>query len=75
MQASLREVKSQLSRFGQMAHEGQRITVSKHGKPWFDLVPHRGEERRIKPLRGVKPLISAKAATAPVDSRDLEGWV
>lgn len=75
MQAPLREVKSKFSHYGEFAHKGQRVTVTKHGKPWFDLVPHQTQERSVKPLRGVKPLISDEAATAPADAQDIEGWI
>ncbi len=74
MEAPLREVKSKFSRYGEQAHQGQRITVTKHGKPWFDLVPHQSRKRNLKPLRGAKPMISEEEATAPVDAPDIEGW-
>ena len=74
MEAPLREVKSKFSRYGEFAHQGQRITVTKHGKPWFDLVPHQSRKRSLKPLPGVKPMISDEVATAPVDAPDIEGW-
>lgn len=75
MQAQIREVKSNLSKYGDLAHRGQRIVVSKNGKPWFDLVPHQKSKRNVKPLKGVKATVSAEAATAPVDQEDIKGWV
>jgi len=74
VKAQIREVKSNLSRFGDLAHGGQRVVVSKNGKPWFDLVPHRKKKRNIQPLKGVKATVTAEAATGPVDHQDIEGW-
>lgn len=75
MKAQIREVKSNLSKFGDMAHGGQRIVVSKNGKPWFDLVPHQRKKRNVQPMKGVKATVTVEAATAPVAREDLEGWI
>ncbi len=75
MKAQIREVKSNLSKFGDLAHEGQRIVVSKNGEPWFDLVPHRRARRSVKPIPGVKATVTIDEAIAPVNSKDLEGWI
>lgn len=71
----IREVKSNLSKYGDMAHNGQRIVVSKNGKPWFDLVPHQKKQRNVQPLENVTPTIDDATATAPVSKTDLEGWI
>ena len=75
MKAPIREVKSNLSKFGDLAHAGQRIVVSKNGKPWFDLVPHQRKQRYVRPLDGVRATVTTEVATAPVDARDIEGWI
>ena len=74
MKAQIREVKSNLSKYGDLAHNGQRVVVSKNGKPWFDLVPHQKKKRNVMPLKSVKATISAEAATAPVNKEDIKGW-
>lgn len=73
MNIAIREAKNNFSKYGNLAHAGNRVTVCKNGKPWFDLVPHQVKERSIQPL--TKPTITASEATAPVDARDIEGWI
>jgi prevent-host-death family protein len=73
MKVAIHEAKNNLSKYGNLANEGNKITVCKNGKPWFDLVPHETKHRSIKPL--AKPTISASEAIAPVDPRDLAGWI
>ena len=74
MKVQIREVKAQLSKYGDLAHKGQRVVVSKNGVPWFDLVPHQAPKRTLKPLKGAKATITAEEAIAPMDPADLEGW-
>ena len=52
MQVDMHAAKSQLSRLGELAWRGERIVISKAGKPYLDLVPHRGPERRLGVLKG-----------------------
>ncbi len=73
MEVSIREAKNNFSKYANLVHSGQRITVCKNGKAWFDLVPHEEKPRSVKPL--TKPTVTAQEATAPVDRRDLEGWI
>ena len=75
MQVAVREVKSKLARYGDLAHRGETIVVTRNGKPWFDLVPHRESERRTAPLEGVSPTVSVEEAIAPVDEKDVPGWM
>ena len=74
MKAKIRDVKTHLSKFGDLANSGEIIVVTKNGRPWFDIVPHKKSGRSVKPLPGVKATIDAKAATAPVEESDLAGW-
>ena len=74
MKVGVREAKNNLSEFGDLAHRGERIVVSKNGKPWFDMVPHEKGNRNVKPLKGVKATVSAEEALAPVAGEDIEGW-
>lgn len=40
---SIREAKNRLTELARLVEKGERVTVTRHGKPAFDLVPH---ERR-----------------------------
>ncbi len=75
MQVAVREAKNRLSALGNKAHSGERIIVTRNGKPWFDLVPHERKGRKTTPLRGVKPTISLEDAIAPVTEEDVPGWI
>lgn len=75
MKIPVREAKNNLSKYGDMAHNGQTVVVSKNGKPWFDIVPHRKPERKTGPLPGVKATISLEDAVAPVSEEDVPGWM
>ena len=75
MKIAVREAKNNLSKYGDMAHNGETVVVSKNGKPWFDLVPHQTPTRTTGPLPGVKPTISIEEAIAPLNEEDLPGWM
>lgn len=75
MKVAIREAKNQLSKYGNMAHAGEKVTVCKNGKPWFDIVPHKAKGRSVAPITKGPPRVSAHAATAPVDAKDIEGWI
>lgn len=75
MNVAIREVKNKLSQYGNAAHDGQRVVVTRHGRPWFDLTPHRAVTRRTTPLPGVKPTVSTEDAVAPVDEKEVTGWI
>lgn len=75
MEVAIREAKNRLSKLGNKAHAGERIVVTRHGQPWFDLVPHEGIKRRTTPLRQVKPTITLEEAIAPVSEEDVPEWI
>ena len=52
MQVNMHAAKSQLSRLGELAWKGERVVIAKAGKPYLDLVPHRGTERKLGALKG-----------------------
>jgi antitoxin (DNA-binding transcriptional repressor) of toxin-antitoxin stability system len=54
MQVNMHEAKSQLSRLGELAWQGEEIVIAKAGKPYLDLVPHRGrrQPRKLGSLKG-----------------------
>ena len=37
----MHEAKSQLSKLGEKAWQGEKIVIAKSGKPYLDLIPHR----------------------------------
>jgi prevent-host-death family protein len=37
---SIREAKNRLTELARRVEAGERVTVTRHGKPAFDLVPH-----------------------------------
>ena len=46
MQFNMREAKSQLSKLGQLAWDGEEVIIAKAGKPFLKLVPYRAEQER-----------------------------
>lgn len=75
MNIALREAKNQLSKYGNLAHNGEVVTVCKHGKPWFDLVPHKSSSRSIQPLAKSEPQNTVEVALSSVDEKDILGWM
>jgi antitoxin (DNA-binding transcriptional repressor) of toxin-antitoxin stability system len=51
MQVNMHEAKSQLSKLGEKAWEGEAVVIAKAGKPYLDLVPHRESGAVRKPGR------------------------
>ena len=52
MQVNMHVAKTQLSRLGELAWQGERVVIARAGKPYLDLVPHRGSERTLGALKG-----------------------
>ena len=50
----MHEAKSQLSRLGKLAWEGEEIVIARSGEPWLRLTPYRErlEERKLGGLEG-----------------------
>ena len=73
MQVNMHAAKSQLSRLGELAWQGERIVIARAGKPYLDLVPHRGLERKLGALKG-KIRISPDFDETPTEViEDFEG--
>ena len=49
MQINMREAKSQLSRLGRLAWEGEEIVIAKAGEPYLRLEPYRRDTQARKP--------------------------
>ena len=51
MEINMHEAKSQLSRLGRLAWEGEEIVIARSGEPYLRLVPYR--ERRSRRTLGM----------------------
>ena len=53
MQINMHEAKSQLSRLGELACQGERIIIAKAGKPYLELLPYqeKKEPRKLGMLK------------------------
>ena len=54
MQVNMHEAKSQLSRLGKLAWEGEEIVIARAGEPWLRLTPYRErlKERKMGGMEG-----------------------
>ena len=54
MKVNMHEAKSQLSRLGRLAWEGEEIVIARAGEPWLRLEPYREQrgKRRLGMLKG-----------------------
>ena len=54
MKVNMHEAKSQLSKLGELAWQGEKVVIARAGKPYLDLIPHRESrgERRPGLLKG-----------------------
>lgn len=43
MKVNMHEAKSNLSKLGEKAWQGERVVIAKAGKPYLDLLPHKGD--------------------------------
>jgi len=68
LRVTLHEAKSQLFQLGARAWRGDRVVITKAGKPYLDLVPHVDTPQARKPgrLKG-KILMSANFDLTPED--------
>ena len=49
MKVNMHEAKSQLSRLGKLAWEGEEVVIAKAGEPWLHLTPYRERLKERKP--------------------------
>lgn len=54
IQVNMHEAKTQLSQLAERVWRGEQVVIAKAGKPYLDLLPHRGagEQRRPGRLKG-----------------------
>lgn len=51
MQVNMHEAKSQLSALAEKVWQGETVVIAKAGKPYLDILPHRGSTVQRKPGR------------------------
>ena len=49
MKVNMHEAKSQLSRLGKLAWQGEEVVIAKAGEPWLYLTPYRERLEARKP--------------------------
>ena len=54
MKVNMHEAKSQLSKLGELAWEGEEIIIAKAGKPYLSLTPYKKKrkDRKLGSLKG-----------------------
>ncbi len=54
MKVNMHEAKSQLSRLGKLAWEGEEVVIARAGEPWLHLTPYRErlKERKLGGFEG-----------------------
>jgi antitoxin (DNA-binding transcriptional repressor) of toxin-antitoxin stability system len=67
MQVNMHEAKSQLSKLGEKAWEGEAVVIAKAGKPYLDLVPHRENVTVRKPGRLKGQIVMSEEFDHPLD--------
>ncbi len=70
MPLGIREVKAKCPAVMEMARDGQRIVVTKHGIPYADVVPRQPHKRYTGPLPGITGHISLDDAIGPLDEEE-----
>lgn len=59
---SIKDAKNRLTELARLVEKGERVVVTRNGKPVFDLVPHRAKALRLEAAaeflksRGVKEI-------------------
>jgi prevent-host-death family protein len=65
---TIRDAKNRLTELARRVEAGERVTVTRHGKPAFDLVPHRAGTGGIDLAAGDAFLVSVGAVRK-------SGWI
>ncbi len=51
MQVNMHEAKTKLSALAEKVWQGEKVVIAKAGKPYLDILPHKGESIQRKPGR------------------------
>jgi antitoxin (DNA-binding transcriptional repressor) of toxin-antitoxin stability system len=75
MKVNMHEAKSQLSRLAELAWQGKPIVIAKAGKPYLDLIPHRGKGGKRQPglLKGQLKMAADFDETSKALIADFDG--
>ena len=73
MQVDMHAAKSQLSGLGELAWRGERIVITKAGRPYFGPGATWGPERKLGALKGNLWIAPDFDETPPEAIRDFEG--
>jgi antitoxin (DNA-binding transcriptional repressor) of toxin-antitoxin stability system len=63
-QVDMHDAKFQLSELGTMAWKGEKIVITKAGKPYLDLAPHK-PERLLEPKERMPGRLKGQIKIAP----------
>ena len=66
MQVNMHEAKSQLSRLGELACQGERVIIAKAGKPYLELLPYK--EKKEPRVRADTRASSVSTSNSPTKS-------
>jgi prevent-host-death family protein len=76
MQVNVHQAKSQLSRLLELAEEGERVVIARHGQPAVELVPVRRPSGFPFGLARSTPLVPAGDDWwQPLTDSEAEDWV
>ncbi|MDF0600872.1 type II toxin-antitoxin system prevent-host-death family antitoxin [Psychromarinibacter sp. C21-152] len=73
MQASVHEAKTNLSKLIEAMERGERVVITRHGRPAAELVPARARRVRLGSLQG-KVAPPPDDFLAPLDEEALRDW-
>ena len=73
MKVNMHEAKSQLSRLGELAHQGEEVVICKAGTPWLRLIPYR-EHAEQRPMGGLEGQIWMSPDFDEVDEELIEAF-
>lgn len=51
MKVNMHEAKSQLSKLGELAWQGEKVIIAKAGTPYLELIPHQPKRQTRTPGR------------------------
>jgi antitoxin (DNA-binding transcriptional repressor) of toxin-antitoxin stability system len=74
MLVNMHEAKSKLSALAEKVWQGEAVVIAKAGKPYIDLLPHKGPRKKRQPGRykGEIEMAPDFDATPPEVIRDFE---
>jgi antitoxin (DNA-binding transcriptional repressor) of toxin-antitoxin stability system len=68
---NMHEARSRLPELGERVWLGEKVVITRAGRPWLDLLPHRGDRAPRKPGRWAGQVSIAPDFDAPFDEARL----